>query len=380
MRPDERADWEGKRAMGVGARADSATEATLPTRSVGTLPAGTLPVGTGQDGTGPTLVWSEPAVRPKRARWLGRLRRGLLAALVTGAVVVPVSAATAHPEIPAPAPAHIGTVTATTLDSTYEANRANAAEASRMAADHGDRSRATAVRSMADPSRHFLSFDARGSGRAVEVFGDLAKADHVAVLVPGSDTSLDTYERFRAGALALHERLGTRAAVVAWLGYETPGTISSEVLTTGRAEEAAPELLRFIGELEAVNARARVSLLCHSYGTVVGARVANGLDISDLVFFGSPGTGADSATALRTKARVWAGRGADDWIADVPHAKADLFGTTVGFGTDPVSPAFGAMVFAAGDGGHSDYLKPGSVSLDNLARIVLGETSEVTRA
>ncbi|GHB69973.1 hypothetical protein GCM10010306_074660 [Streptomyces umbrinus] len=255
-----------------------------------------------------------------------------------------------------------------------------------MAAAHGDRSRAAAVRSMADPSRHFLSFDARGSGRAAEVFGDLAKADHVAVLVPGSDTSLDTYDRFRAGALTLHQRLGQRlgrqlgprAAVIAWLGYETPGTISPDVLTTGLAKEAAPELREFIGELRQVNGHARLTLLCHSYGTVVGARAASGLDISDLVLIGSPGTGVDSAAGLHTKARVWAGRGGDDWIADVPHTRADLFGTTVGFGTDPVSPAFGARVFAAGDGGHSDYLKPGSVSLDNIARIVLGETPEMT--
>nr|WP_241267672.1 alpha/beta hydrolase [Streptomyces scabichelini] len=351
-----------------------------------------------------------------RFRRLGRLRRGLLAALVTAAVVVPVSAAAAHPEIPAPEPARVTAVSAAALDEAYAANRANAAEAARMAADHGDHGRASAVRSMADPGRHFLSFDARGSGRAVEVFGDLAKAERVAVLVPGSDTNLDTYERFRAGADALQERLGIRGAVVAWLGYETPGTISPEVLTTGRAKDAAPELQEFIRELETLNPHARVSLLCHSYGTVVCAEAAesaartagdrtagdsravsgsrdvgdsrasrasiggSGLGVSDIALFGSPGTGADSVAGLHTDARVWAGRGADDWIADVPHAKADLFGTTVGFGTDPVSPGFGARVFAAGDGGHSDYLKPGSVSLNNLARIVLGETSEVTRA
>ncbi|GGK97735.1 alpha/beta hydrolase [Streptomyces flaveus] len=322
--------------------------------------------------------------------------------LVTAAVVVPVSAAAAHPEIPAPAPARLTAVSPAMLDEAYAANRANAAEAARMAADHGDHGRASAVRSMAAPGRHFLSFDARGSGRAVEIFGDLAKAERVAVLVPGSDTNLDTYERFRAGADALHKRLGIRGAVVAWLGYETPGTISPEVLTTGRAKDAAPELRGFIRELEALNPHARVSLLCHSYGTVVCAeaaesafqaagsvrsavasRAASGegdLGISDIALFGSPGTGADSVAGLHTDARVWAGRGADDWIADVPHAKADLFGTTVGFGTDPVSTDFGARVFAAGDGGHSDYLKPGSVSLDNLARIVLGETSEVTHA
>ncbi|MFI1482021.1 alpha/beta hydrolase [Streptomyces sp. NPDC020747] len=318
-----------------------------------------------------------PAPQTRRPRW-PRARRGLLVALIAGAVVAPLSAAAAHPEIPAPAPARTGTVTPTTLDSAYAANRANAAEASRMAAAHGDRSRAAAVRSMADPSRRFLTFDARGSGRAAEVFGDLAKADHVAVLVPGSDTSLDTYDRFREGALALHQRLGPRAAVVAWLGYETPGTISPDVLTTGLAKKAAPELREFIGELRRVNRHAGLTLLCHSYGTVVGARAASGLDISDLVLTGSPGTGVDSAAGLHTKARVWAGRGGGDWIADVPHTRADLFGTTVGFGTDPVSPAFGARVFAAGDGGHSDYLKPGSVSLANIARIVLGETSEMT--
>ncbi|MFD8793267.1 alpha/beta hydrolase, partial [Streptomyces vinaceus] len=73
-----------------------------------------------------------------------------------------------------------------------------------------------------------LTFDGRGRGRAVEVLGDLESADRVAVLVPGSDTTLDTYERFRAGAVALRQRLlaagHPRSAVVAWLGYDTPGT------------------------------------------------------------------------------------------------------------------------------------------------------------
>ncbi len=101
-------------------------------------------------------------------------------------------------------------------------------------------------------------------------------------------------------------------------------------------------------------------LLCHSYGSVVCARAAAGLDADDLVFLGSPGTGADTAADLRTRARVWAARGAADWVEHVPHLDAALFGTTVGFGTDPVSEEYGARVFAAGDGGHSDYFAPGS--------------------
>jgi len=322
-----------------------------------------------------------PTSGGRAGRLVRRLHRTLLAALIMGAVVVPVATAAARPRIPAPAPATLAPMTASTLDAAYAANTANAAEAARMAVDSGDPTRATADRAMADPSRQFLSFDGRGMGQAVEVFGDLADADRVAVLVPGSDTTLETYGRFRAGALSLHEELGPSTAVIAWLGYETPRTVSTTVLTADRAEEAAPRLQRFIGELRGVvGEKAHVSLLCHSYGTVVCAGAAQGLDVEDIALVGSPGTGVDSVAALHTSARVWAARGGDDWIANVPHVRAEVFGTTVGFGTDPVTPDFGAHVFAAGDGGHSDYFTPGSVSLDNLARIVRGDTSEVTHA
>ena len=39
---------------------------------------------------------------------------------------------------------------------------------------------------------------------------------------------------------------------------------------------------------------------------------------------------------------------------------------------------FGARIFAAGAGGHSDYLDPGSVSLRNLTEIALGNPAAVT--
>ncbi|MDA4887175.1 alpha/beta fold hydrolase [Streptomyces sp. MS2A] len=320
-------------------------------------------------------------------RWRRRVRGGRragCAALIAGAVALPLSGA-ARPEIPAPAPAALAAPTAATLERAYAANRANAAQASRMAADHGDRHRAAADRAMADPSRRLLAFDGRGAGLVTEVLGDLAHADRVAVLVPGSDTGIDTYGRFRAAALALHRQLaaeapaGTRTAVVAWLGYETPGTVSTTVATTDRADRAAPELRDLVDDLRRItDPDTRVTLVCHSYGSVVCARAADGLAVSDIALVGSPGTGADTADDLRSDARIWAGRGADDWVEHVPHVSAGLFGTTVGFGTDPVSPGFGARVFDAGDGGHSDYFDPGSPSLTNLARIALGETTEVT--
>ncbi|MFF8191776.1 alpha/beta hydrolase [Streptomyces bobili] len=315
-------------------------------------------------------------------RWF----RALLAVLVTAAVVVPLTAAV-RPRIPAPAPADLAPVTAATLEGAYAANRANAGLAARMAAGHGDRHRAAADRALAAPSRRLLAFDGRGAGRAAEVFGNLAHADRVAVLVPGSDTSLDTYGRFRTAAAALHRALdrqgpaGTGTAVIAWLGYTTPATVSTTAITRDRADEAAPDLREFVRGLRGITGPdSRITLLCHSYGSVVCGRAADGLDVDDLVLLGSPGTGADSAADLRTRARVWAARGGGDWVAEVPHTDVDLFGTTVGFGTDPVSPAFGARVFSAGEGGHSDYFRPGSACLASLARIVLGETSEVTHA
>ncbi|MFE9771369.1 alpha/beta hydrolase [Streptomyces sp. NPDC005931] len=325
-----------------------------------------------------------PGGRPTRRRRLPGPVRAVLAVLVGAAVVVPLAGAV-QPRTPAPPPAVLAPPTAATLDETYAAHRANAREAARMAERHGDRGRAAADRALARPERHLLAFDGRGNGLVTEVLGELAGADRVAVLVPGSDAGLDTYGRFRAAALALHERLTreapaeTRTAVVAWLGYETPGTVSTTVATTDRADRAAPGLRALTDDVRAVaGPRSRISLLCHSYGSVVCGRAAPGLGADDIVLLGSPGTGAGTAAELGTRARIWAARGADDWVEHVPHLGADLFGTTVGFGTDPVSPAFGARVFAAGDGGHSDYFAPGSTSLTNLARIVLGETGAVS--
>ncbi|MFJ9762385.1 alpha/beta hydrolase [Streptomyces erythrochromogenes] len=300
----------------------------------------------------------------------GRLRRTLLAAGIAAAVIVPVSAA-ASAQAPAPAPAVFAE--GAPPQSRYAANRDNIAEAVRMARDADRSGRAGRLRAMAaGGTAQFLAFDGRGRGRAVEVFGELETADRIAVLVPGSDTTLDTYERFRSGAVALQERLRAdhaHTAVVAWLGYDTPGTVSTTVLTAGRADEAAAELGPFLDGLEGMAAPGvRISLLCHSYGSVVCARTVTGAAVGDVVLFGSPGTGAGSARELATSARVWAGRGGADWIAGVPHVR--LGG--LGFGTDPVDPAFGARAFAAGSGGHSDYLKPGTRSLDALAGIVLG--------
>ncbi|MEU8764929.1 alpha/beta hydrolase [Streptomyces sp. NPDC048659] len=318
---------------------------------------------------------------PRRALSPGRLRRTLLAALVTAALAVPVAGAARPADVPAPAPAPaapLASASSGELAARYAAGRDAVRAAERSAEEYGARKRAAALHAMAGPGRRFLTFDGRDGGRSAEVVGDLAGADRIAVLVPGADTDLDRYARFRSGAVALRDELrdahGARAAVVAWLGYRTPATGSTASLTPGRADQSAPALRAFVAELRAARPGARITLVCHSYGSVVCARAAEGTPADALVLYGSPGTGSDTAADLHTPAAVWAGRGAADWIADVPHVRLPLpAGSELGFGTDPLDPAYGARTFDAGPGGHSDYLVPGSTALANIARIADGQ-------
>ena len=221
--------------------------------------------------------------------------------------------------------------------------------------------------------------------RMIKVFGDVDTAEHIALIVPGSDVTLKTFDGGRrkpystpggaARALTAEARTiapDARTAVVAWLGYDSPRTVSLAVATDRAAAKGAEALRRTVLDLRA-RSHASLTLLCHSYGSVVCAKALPGLPVDDVVVFGSPGLGVPRASALRSPARLWAGRGAADWMRYVPPWKiGDL-----GFGTDPVRPSFGARVFDAGQGGHSDYFQPGSPSLRTLTLISLGRGSDI---
>ena len=232
-------------------------------------------------------------------------------------------------------------------------------------------------------TQHALFFDPAGQGVAAMVIGNLATATRVAILVPGSDTTLATFfSRGPAspggGAFALAaeaHRLdpGERLAIIAWLGYPAPALLSPGVMTSGDAQPGARALRPLVTAL--ARHGAQVALLCHSYGSVVCGLAAPHVPVTDIAVFGSPGMDASSVASLNTKARVWAGRESDDFIRFVPHIR--LLG--LGFGADPMSPGFGARIFATGTGGHSGYLDPGSVSLRNLTSIALGDPAAVTR-
>ena len=258
----------------------------------------------------------------------GRARRALLTAFVTASVALPVSGAARPAAVPAPAPAAVAPLDSagsSALEARYAAGRAEIRAARDMAARHGDRRRATALTAMARPGRTFLMFDGRDGGRGVEVVGDLSRARRIAVLVPGAGVDLDHYGRLRRGAGALLDELGSGSAVVAWLGYRTPGTVSPAALTPGRADEAAPHLRAFIRELSAAQALGpglpAVPLL--RLGGLRPGRVRAGGRGHRAVRQPRHRCGRRRAD-LRTGARVWAGRGADDWIAGVPHSASTL--------------------------------------------------------
>lgn len=309
-----------------------------------------------------------------------RVRLALVTSLCTAAVALTTAVAPAAEPYAAPAPP---APLVHGLQARYDATRADMAAARATAERVGDAGTAKALDAFLAPERRFLAFDARGSGRVVEVLGDLATADRIAVVVPGADGRLTNFDSRKwaggsARALAAQARAdapGVRVAVVAWLGYASPSSLSLGVLDDDRADAGSRRLEALAAELRQVAPGAHIGLLCHSYGSVVCAKAADDAPVEEIALFGSPGTGYGDVADLGTRARVWAGRGSDDWVQLVPHAR--LFG--LGFGADPVSRGFGAHVFDAGSAGHGDYFAPGSVALRNLTRIAAGLDTEVTR-
>jgi Alpha/beta hydrolase len=310
-----------------------------------------------------------------------RLRSKIAIAAAAAATMIATTAA-AFPAVPVDQPQPFPALTAQALAARYAEDSRMIAQDAAAASRAGNQSLARSLDAMR--GEHFIDFNPAGPGLAVEVIGNLAPARRVVVLVPGSDTSLATFDSRgtaspggAAAALAKEVREldpGTHLAIIAWLGYATPATLSPGVLTSGDAGQGATALRAFVDDL-ARDGR-QVALICHSYGSVVCGLAAPHLPVTDIAVVGSPGMDASSAAALDTTARVWAGRGTSDWIQYVPHVQ--LLG--LGFGEDPMSPAFGARLFDAGSGGHSGYFRPGSISLRNLAYIALGDPARVTGA
>ncbi|MFG2572636.1 alpha/beta hydrolase [Streptomyces sp. NPDC048481] len=325
-----------------------------------------------------------------------RIRLAMLISGVAGCIVASVTAAAANPVPGLPAAPRQAAVAAGKLPALYRENRRYLSLAADAARRMGDDGRARALDALASPDRDFLQVSADGDGQAVEVLGDLAHAQRVALLVPGSDTTVDTFDHLGSrhgsvagGSRALYAQMRalaprTRVAVIGWYGYRAPRTKSRDTVTQDRAAEGGRLLVRQLQRLRGINPDASVALMCHSYGSVVCGDAVRAMGgsarsaLTGVAVFGSPGMGVGSAAELGAGVPVWAGRGTRDWISHVPHAQYGLFGERVGFGPDPASVEFGARRLPVGDSRHGDYLRPGSLSLRSVALIGLGRGRQVT--
>jgi pimeloyl-ACP methyl ester carboxylesterase len=231
--------------------------------------------------------------------------------------------------------------------------------------------------------RTFLGFDTRGDGQAVEVFGDLATADRITVVVPGVASTLNDFTRGlgnvtrrapSAQARSVHDAAlahdpDARVAVIAWLGYDAPDGVGVSAAREEVARAGARALGRLLDALDTARPGVPVTLIGHSYGAIVsGLAVRSGAgSVTDLIALGAPGIGAEKATDF-PGVRVWAARADADWIGRVPAGRALGFG----HGTPPAVPEFGALPLPVdATTVHDGYLVPESRTLAAVAALAL---------
>ena len=209
--------------------------------------------------------------------------------------------------------------------------------------------------------------------------------------MPGVNTRLADFDRGLGGAArrapavqarSILSRLHAddpkaRVAVVAWLGYHPPDGVSLAAIGEGRARSGAAALVSFVHGVLAAHPGADVTLVGHSYGSIVVGLAARNLpQVHDVVVMGAPGLGVDSVSDL-PGTRVWSALAPTDWISKIPQVR--LFGLE--HGPRPSSGGFGAVALpTAGVAGHDFYLEPGSPTLDAVADVVLGHIAQLGSA
>ncbi len=288
----------------------------------------------------------------------------------------------------------------------YAANRERVEDEIRLVRSAGGRlhdreqQRLDLYDQIVESRKQVLFFDPAGDGRISVVEGDLRTATNVAVTVPGISNDIERYSNLMSAAERL-QREAEDAAVISWLGYDAPVGVGLRLVRMVReiaddelARQGAGELCQFVTGLRATRPDASITVIGHSYGSlVVGLAARTGLEVNRVVFLGSPGVGAEHVTEflLPDGAVVYAActsalqetglKGIKIGSFD-PGALFDDYVTDIGeylkpFGAVPTDPAFGARVVDVGPGStpwgsHSEYFDAGTRSLAVLARIIRG--------
>lgn len=222
---------------------------------------------------------------------------------------------------------------------------------------------------------YVLDYDTKGDGKAIIAMGNPDTADHTAIHVPGTTTTLESVpgqleriDKLQNSAMQSAGK-GESVSTVLWLGYDAP-EVDTSVTNTGRAEAAAQDLQDFTRGTRVAHGegRSHLTVLGHSYGsTTVGAAASqgSGIDADDIVAVGSPGMTVKEAKDLQIDPKhVWAGATPQDKIVS---GASDLT-----LGHNPASEEFGAQPMQVNDGGHSSYWNEGQESLMNQGRVIAG--------
>jgi hypothetical protein len=161
-----------------------------------------------------------------------------------------------------------------------------------------------------DGSRQLISLTLGPPPLGAISIGDLDTAANATYVVPGMGTTLQDSTRLLLAAANLRnaQSLFTTddTAVVAWIGYETPGPIAGgdpSVLYDGKAHKGAPLLSADLeGYRASVGSDTKLNVVAHSYGTTMSSIAVSqspDLGVNSYVALGSAGIPIDVRTPRR---------------------------------------------------------------------------------
>ncbi len=175
-------------------------------------------------------------------------------------------------------------------------------------------------------------------------------------------------------------------AVVAWLGYDAPAIgWNIEPLLGDHAEVGFPNLMAFVDGLAAQRPHVPLTVVAHSYGSVLAARAAadGHLAADRLVIVGSPNVAVEhiSELVVPEPAAVFVGEAPSDpviAIGELTNGWVDDW-SGLGHGYDPGACAWGARVFEVQDVGvidaHVTYTF--GASAETIVNIMTGDPENV---
>lgn len=261
------------------------------------------------------------------------------------------------------------------------------------------------------PRRSLVSISDSWPPLAAVAIDDLDSADRVSFAVPGMGTTTRDMVGWTTVAQRLYDQQnledpGSRRAVVAWIGYETPPVPvlqgGFDVMDDERAQVGAQKLSRALaGVKSTVTPSAGLDVVGHSYGTTTASLALTLPETPRVHTFVSVGSAGlhpaiDSAEDVNAE-HVYAGQARNTLPLISPQAGDQWAWTGRMSDSHPVDPSaaeFGAQVFGTdGDNGmypvtdHSalmpsedgwGYFDRGTESLQNIARATT-QTGEITR-